>query len=493
MLEDDRCYRAVQSRDPRFDGWFFTAVVTTGIYCRPSCPAMAPKRTNVRFFPSSAAAHHAGFRACKRCRPDAAPGSPEWNGRADVVARAMRLIADGTVDREGVRGLSSRLGYSPRQLNRVLTSELGAGPLALARAQRAQAARVLLETTDISVADTAFAVGFGSVRQFNDTVREVFALTPTELRSTRRGDGRVRAPGTITLRLAYRAPLASTELFGFLAGRAVPRVEAGDTSTYRRSVRLPRGAAIIILEPSDAHVRCTLRLDDLRDLSAAVARCRRLLDLDADPAAVDEHLGSDAVLGPLVRATRGLRSPGTVDGDEIAIRAVIGQQVSVAGARTIAGRLAGRYGEALAHPVDGVTRRFPTAAALAEVDPSTLPMPAARGRTLTALARVLAGGQLVLDPGADREDAAARLEALPGIGPWTANYVRMRALSDPDAFMAGDLGARRALERLGHPAKVQAATFDADRWRPWRSYALHHLWASLESKETRHDTDHSFD
>jgi AraC family transcriptional regulator of adaptative response / DNA-3-methyladenine glycosylase II len=442
---------------------------------------MAPKRPNVKFFPSAAAAHRAGFRACKRCRPDAAPGSPEWNTRADVVARAMRLIADGTVDREGVRGLSNRLGYSSRQLNRVLISELGAGPLALARAQRAQAARVLLETTDISVADTAFAVGFGSVRQFNDTVREVFALTPTELRTIRRGNKRVGAPGRITLRLAYRAPLAPTELFGFLALRAVPGVEAGDASTYRRTLRLPHGSAMIVLDPSDGHVRCTLRLDDLRDLSAAVARCRRLLDLDADPVAVDDHLGADMVLGSLVRATPGLRSPGTVDGNEIAIRTVIGQQVSVPGARTIAGRLAERFGEEVSNPVDGLTHRFPTVAALAEVEPSSLPMPAARGRTLTTLARALAGGEVVLDPGADRDEAGAGVEALPGIGPWTANIIRMRALGDPDIFLPTDLGTRRALVRLGLPGSPRTAAAHAHRWRPWRSYALHHLWAALGS------------
>jgi AraC family transcriptional regulator of adaptative response / DNA-3-methyladenine glycosylase II len=394
----------------------------------------------------------------------------------------MRLIADGLVDREGVSGLARRLGYSSRQLNRVLLSELGAGPLALARAQRAQAARVLLETTNLGVADTAFAVGFGSVRQFNDTIREVFALTPTALRGAPCRHREVAAPGTINLRLAYRAPLASADLFGFLTARAVPGVEAGDSRSYRRTLRLANGAATVVLEAGDDHVRCKLRLDDVRDLGSAVARSRRLLDLDADPQAVDDQLGADSALRPLVRAKPGLRSAGTVDGNEIAIRAVIGQQVSVRGARTIAGRLAERYGEAVGDPVDGLTRRFPTMAILAEVDPLSLPMPAARGRTLTGLARALAEGEVVLDPGTDRDEAAARLEALPGIGPWTANYVRMRALSDPDVFLPTDLGARRVLVRLGYAATGQTAALTVERWRPWRSYALHHLWASLGAR-----------
>ncbi|HEX2191763.1 MAG TPA: DNA-3-methyladenine glycosylase 2 family protein, partial [Acidimicrobiales bacterium] len=302
MLDEERCYRAVHSRDPRFDGWFYTAVMTTGVYCRPSCPATTPRRVNVRFFPTAAAAHGAGFRACKRCRPDAAPGSPEWNGRADAVGRAMRLITDGIVDREGVGGLARRLGYSERHLNRLLQAEVGAGPLALARAQRAQTARVLLETTELPVADTAFAAGFSSVRQFNDTVREVFALTPTGLRAGARERQQQRVPGALSVRLAYRRPFTAAPLFRFLAVRAVAGVEAGDAWSYRRTLILPRGGGSVLLEAADGHVRCHLRLDDLRDLGAAVARSRRLLDLDADPAAVDDQLGADPLLGPLVAA-----------------------------------------------------------------------------------------------------------------------------------------------------------------------------------------------
>ncbi len=343
MLADtETCYRAVCSRDARFDGWFFTAVTTTGIYCRPSCPATTPRRENVRFFPSAAAAQAAGFRACKRCRPDATPGSPEWDLRADLVGRAMRLIADGVVDREGVSGLASRLGYSERHLHRQLVAEVGAGPIAVARAQRAQTARILLETTDLPVTDVAFAAGFASVRQFNDTVREVFATNPTGLRTARRGPATTRA-GAITLRLPYRAPLDLDPLLRFLGARAVPGIEDYADGVYARSVALPHGPALVELSAGADHVRCVLRLADLRDLSAAVQRCRRLLDLDADPVAVQAAFERDRLLGPLVAKTPGLRVPGHMDGAEMAVRAVLGQQVSIEAARTLAARL-GRAG-----------------------------------------------------------------------------------------------------------------------------------------------------
>jgi AraC family transcriptional regulator, regulatory protein of adaptative response / DNA-3-methyladenine glycosylase II len=502
VTEDfERCYRALRSRDARFDGWFVTAVTSTGIYCRPSCPAMTPRRENVRFLRSAAAAQRAGFRACKRCRPDASPGSPEWNARADVVGRAMRLIADGCVDREGVAGLAARLGYSERHLNRQLVAEVGAGPLALARAQRAQSARLLIETTALPFTDVAFAAGFPSIRQFNETVREVFATTPTELRRgaagrngaspgpRRRGTGADErrngsAPGAMTalaLRLRYRAPFDAAGLLGFLGARAVPGVEAWDGATYRRVLSLPHGPGIAELAPAadGDHVRCELRLADLRDLGAAVQRCRRLLDLDADPVAVAEALGADALLGAQVRAEPGRRVPGAVDGAELAVRAVLGQQVSVAGARTLAGRLTAALGAPLDAADGALTHAFPTAAAIAAADPEALGLTRARARALIGLCAALAVGDLDLDPGADREEARAKLLALPGIGPWTAEYVAMRALGDPDAFPATDLGIRRALERAGHAGDPKAVVTLAERWRPWRAYAVQHLWASL--------------
>lgn len=479
MLDEERCYRAVLSRDRRFDGWFTTAVATTGIYCRPSCPARSPKRANVRFFASAAAAQGAGYRACKRCHPDAAPGSPEWNIRSDVVGRAMRLIAEGTVEVSGVAGLARAIGYSQRQLNRLLHAEVGAGALALARAQRAHTARVLLETTGLAATEVAFAAGFASVRQFNDTVREVFGVTPTALRSRAGRSGLVSSPGTIRLRLAYREPFAAEAIFAFLARRAVAGVEAGDSRSFRRTLSLPRGAGAVWLEAGEAHVQVTLRLDDLRDLACAVARCRRLLDLDADPQAVDDQLGGDPVLADLVVERPGLRSPGCVDGDELAMRAVLGQQVSVAAARTAAARLSERYGEVVDPAVDGLTRRFPAPAVVAEVDPSTLALPRARADALVGLARALAEGEVALDAGADWTRCESGLLGQHGIGAWTAGYVAARALGHPDVFLPGDAGVRRALRHLGHPDGAAAASQSARAWRPWRTYALHHLWASL--------------
>src|SRR3984957_7083605 len=324
----ERCIRAVQSKDARFDGWFFTAVLTTGIYCRPSCPVVPPKPENMRFYPSAAAAQQAGFRACKRCRPDASPGSPEWDVRADLVARAMRLIADGVMDDGGVPALASRLGYSVRQVERQVVAELGAGPLALARAQRAQTARLLIETTALPMGDVAFAAGFASIRTFNDTVREVFALSPTQLRE-RAGRGLADvAAGSLSLRLPFRAPLQPDILFGHLAATAVPGVEEWRGGAYRRTLRLPHGHGIASLRPAPEHVSCELTLTDLRDLASAISRCRRLLDLDADPQAIGELLSADDVLAPLVSKAPGRRVPRTVDAAEFAPRAVLGQQVS---------------------------------------------------------------------------------------------------------------------------------------------------------------------
>ena len=382
----ERCYRAVQSRDARFDGWFFTAVTSTGIYCRPSCPAMTPKAVNVRFYPTAAAAQAAGFRACRRCRPDATPGSPEWNVRADLVGRAMRLIADGVVDTgKASPELARRLGYSERHLNRQLTAEVGAGPIALARAQRAQSARVLIETTELPFARVAFAAGFSSIRQFNDTIRQIFATTPSDMRTARKGRD-LAPPGLIVLRLPCRAPFDGDAVVEFLAARAVPGIEEVVGTTYRRTLRLAHGAGVAELTPQPDHVRAVLRLDDLRDLTTAVQRCRRVFDLDADPQAVAEQLGGDRILGRLVAKTPGLRLPGTVDGFELATRAVLGQQVSLAAARTLAARLVASHGAPLATPDGGLTHLFPQAEAIVSSPPEALGMPAARRTVLTALA-----------------------------------------------------------------------------------------------------------
>jgi AraC family transcriptional regulator, regulatory protein of adaptative response / DNA-3-methyladenine glycosylase II len=532
-LDDEQRYAAAVSKDGRFDGVFFTAVTSTGIYCRPSCPAITPKRENMRFYRTAAAAQEAGFRACKRCRPDASPGSPEWNIRADVVGRAMRLIADGVVDRDGVEGLAASLGYEQRQVRRLVTAELGAGPLAIARAQRAQTARVLTETTALPLAEIAFAAGFASVRQFNATIREVFAVTPTQLREARgsrrspgqaprsrrlgvltaaRGLADPLAPGLIRLRLPYRHPIDLDRMLGFLAARAIDGVESVEAGRYRRTLLLPNGTGIVSLGPAGdlpghgpGYVECELQLEDLRDLTAAVQRCRRLLDLDADPEAVTGYLAGVPVIGALALACPGRRSPGHVDGNELALRAVLGQQVSVAAARRLGSRLVAAYGKPLERPDGSLTHCFPTAETLAAADPATLPMPRTRAAALTGLATALASGGLSLDPGAERDLAEERLLAVPGIGPWTAAYIRMRALADPDAFLPADVGVLSALGRLGAvpagagpagsagsmgptgstgPASrvkaARAAAELAEGWRPWRSYAVHHLWAYLE-------------
>ncbi|MEU1472360.1 AlkA N-terminal domain-containing protein [Streptomyces sp. NPDC005761] len=475
--DTERCVRAVRSKDARFDGWFFTAVLTTRIYCRPSCPVVPPKVENMTFYPSAAACQQAGFRACKRCRPDTSPGSPEWNARADSVARAMRLIRDGVVDREGVPGLATRLGYSARQVERQLLAELGAGPLALARAQRAQTARVLIETTGLPMAEVAFAAGFASIRTFNDTVREVFALAPGELRSRASRSARPPAtPGVIALRLPYRAPLNPGNLFGHLAATAVPGVEEWRDGAYRRTLDLPHGHGIVALAPHADHIACRLSLTDPRDLTLAISRCRWLLDLDADPVAVDEQLRSDPLLAPLVDEAPGRRVPRTVDGPEFAVRAVLGQQVSTAAARTHAARLVMAHGTPVDDPEGGLTHLFPTPGALAGLDPDQLALPRSRRRTLTTLVGALADGSLRLGTDTDWEKARAELIALPGFGPWTVEAIAMRALGDPDAFLPTDLGIRRAAEKLGLPSTPAALTARAAAWRPWRAYAVQYLW-----------------
>lgn len=470
MIEDhERCYRAVLSRDSRFDGVFFTAVKTTGIYCRPSCPAVTPKPENVVFYATAAAAHEAGFRACRRCRPDTTPGSPEWNVRADAVGRAMKMIRNGVVEREGVDGLASRLGYSTRHVNRMLTDELGAGPLAIARSGRAQTARILIETTAMPMADIAFAAGFSSIRQFNDSIRRVYARTPTQMR----GRHSTGTAGRLSLRLAVRQPFHKQGLLDFLGARAIGGVEFVDGDVYARVIGLPHGAGVARLTLHDDHVGCELELADLRDTAVAVERCRNLLDLDADPVAIADILSADPVLAPLVAAAPGLRLPSQVDGFEVAVRAIVGQQVSVAGARTILGRFAKTYGVPVEFELaaeHGLTHAFASPEALAEAEPTSLSMPTARARALIGVAQAVADGKIDLDPGADRDATRADLVALPGIGPWTADYISMRALANPDVLLETDLVIRRVLDALG------LTVVEAERWRPWRSYAAMHLW-----------------
>ncbi|NUP28513.1 MAG: DNA-3-methyladenine glycosylase 2 family protein [Nocardia sp.] len=488
-LDFERCYRAVSARDSRFDGQFYTAVRTTGIYCRPSCPAITPKRTNVSFLPTAAAAQQAGYRACRRCLPDAAPGSPLWNTRADLAARAMRLIGDGVVERGGVPALASALGYSQRQLTRVLTTELGAGPLALARAHRAHTARLLIQTTAMPMSDIAFAAGFASIRQFNDTVREVFAVSPSTMRTEaqRTGDRAAATNGTLTLRLPYRAPLDRDWLDWFLSAHVAPGLELWQTAAgqnhYLRNIHTPHGHAGVRLAVRPGYVHAELTLRDMRDLAPAVARVRHLLDLDADPVAIDEALArAGETTGPAhgPRFDPGIRVPGCVDGPELLLRTMIGQQISVAAANTHTARLVAALGE----PVDGpVSRLFPTPAVIAERGAEVLTGPTQRIRSITAAAAALAAGDLVLHQGRTAAELRRDLLALDGVGPWTADYVTMRLLADPDIMLHTDLVIRRGAARQGIDLT------DTARWSPWRSYLCMHLWrtelrARAESRDT---------
>lgn len=469
------CLRAIQAKDARFDGRFFTAVLSTGIYCRPSCPARTPQARNVRFYPTAAAAQLAGFRACKRCVPGATSGSPEWDVRSDVLARAVRLIDDGVVDREGVAGLASRLGYSTRQVQRFLTDGTGAGPLALARARRAQTARTLLEATELSHGEIAFAAGFSSVRSFNATMQEVYATTPRELRnrSTRR---RTAADGGLTfidLELPVRQPFCPCNVFGHLIATSIDGVESFHDGAYHRTLRLPVGHAVVSLRPGHGAVAARIGLSDLGQLPTVVSRVRWLLDLDADPVAIDDFLAEDPVFAPLVAAHPGRRIPRGVDGDEMAFRILLGQQVSTAAARTHGARLVSAVGDQVDSPVPGLTHVFPTAEQILTAGDETFAFPQSRRDTIRRTALALAEGDLDLGVGVDRDEARAKLGALKGIGPWTVEMIAMRGLGDPDAFPATDLGLIRAAAELG----VDKLEPHSQAWRPWRSYATQHLWA----------------
>jgi len=480
----DLCYKAMGSRDARFDGQFFVAVTTTGVYCRPICPAPMPFAQHIRFYPCAAAAEAAGFRACRRCHPEASPGSPDWNVRADLVARALRLIAEGVIDTEGVAGLARHLAVSPRHLHRELVTEVGVGPLALARTRRAQTARLLIDQTDLPLTTIAFTAGFASIRQFNETMQAAFGCAPSAFR--RRTLPGNMGEGKLTLRLQYRPPFDASSLLTYLERRAIPGVEEVVNGCYRRTMRLPRSRGIIELEPLEQTnaVRLRLQLNDLSDLSMLVQQCRYLFDLDAVPSAITEVLAIDPLLAPLVNVRPGLRVPGTVGGFELAVRAIVGQQVSVAGAQTLVGRLVAAFGETVDQPQGTLTHFFPTPQAIAQADGRGLGLTSNRVTALQGLAHAVVEEGLALDRGADREQTMVRLQQIPGVGPWTASYIAMRALGDPDAFPVADPGLRRALEQQGLVADFRSIERRAEAWRPWRAYGAHHLWASLSPPQS---------
>ena len=472
MEDFESRYRAVASRDRRFEGRFLVAVTTTGVYCRVGCPSRTPRRDHVRFLPSPAAAEAAGFRACKRCRPDRLD---EPDGA--LVGRALRLIAAGLADGGGIEGVARRLGVSSRTLDRRFTASIGASPHQLARSRRVQTARTLIAQSSMPFVDVAFAAGFGSLRQFNETIRQELGVAPRALRGVATG-AESDAGGWLTLRLARRDPFAAAPLLSFLSVRAVPGVESATAGGYARALRTPGGAAVVLLTPGDGHVLLRVRLDDLSDLEGVVRRCRRLLDLDSDPDAVAAGLSRDPMLDRLTAGLPGMRVPGSAEPFETAVRAVLGQQVSVAAARTLAARLVARHGDPLPSPVGGVTHLFPSPERLVGADLDGLGLTGRRIRSVRALSSAVAAGDLHL-AGAGPDELDAMLSGLPGFGPWTRAYVAMRVLGDPDAIPLGDLGLRRAMERLGEPADAGSLARRAELWRPWRAYAALHLWNTL--------------
>ena len=473
------CERARLARDARFDGRFFTAVLTTGIYCRPVCPARPPRADNVRYYPSAAAAAEAGFRPCLRCRPETAPGSPAWRGTSATVSRALRLIDQGEADDGGIENLAGRLGITGRHLRRLFLDQLGASPTTVAATRRLHLAKRLIDETQLPFAEIAFSAGFRSVRRFNDAVHETYGRAPGELRRNSVTE-QPMGDGPLSLRLGYRPPYDWETVIGYLGPRGIPGVEVVANGRYRRSVRVDGDrAAVLEVSPAPGCDALLLRLRGLEHpirLPGIVARVRRLFDLDAVPGDVHGTLAGDPVLAARVDLRPGLRIPGSWDAFELGVRAILGQQVSVAGATTLAGRLADRFGQPLSVGGDESPRRlFPLPDHLADARVETIGLPRTRASTIRAFAAAVADGTLQLDGQGDPDTLYDLLRSLPGIGDWTAQYLMLRGLGFPDAFPSGDLGLRKALGN-GTPIPAPQALAQAQAWRPWRGYAAMYLW-----------------
>jgi len=475
------CYRAVKSRDARFDGRFFTGVVSTGIFCRPVCPANTPKEKNCTFFDNAAAAMQAGFRPCLRCRPEAAPGGPAWNGVSTTVNRALRLINEGALDDGSVDDLAERLGIGERHLRRLFSDHVGVGPKAVAQTRRVLFAKKLINETVLPLTEIALASGFGSIRRFNSTFRKLFGKAPRELR---RLNEEMPHPGDapLTLKLALRPPYDGGQIIDFFKTRAIPGVEEVTLGCYRRTICINNQAGVlqISLSPANDHLVLNVHLANMGELKPVVERTRRLFDIDADSATINAHLRTDPVLARSIKARPGLRVPGAWDTFEIAVRAILGQQVSVAAARTFAGRLTEAFGVPLhSSPYNTLTHLFPTAPTIAEADLSSIGLTRRRAETLRGMAQAFASGELALDQTLNAQEIEQRLTALPGIGPWTARYIAMRAFGEPDAFPSGDLGLINAFKAQGETLNTKELDQRAERWRPWRAYAALHLWSML--------------
>jgi len=480
-LDDDACYRAIQTRDARFDGRLFIAVRTTGIYCRPICPARTPKRENVTFHATAAAAQEAGYRPCLRCRPETSPDLGAWRGTSNTVTRALSLIEAGALDEADVDSLAARLGVGERQLRRLFRQHLGASPIAVAQTRRVLLAKQLIHETRLPMVEVAMASGFGSVRRFNETFQTLYDRPPIALR--RFSGVEQAAGGAVSLKLSYRPPYDWDAMLAFLALRAIPGVEAVKDGVYARTIAIGEGRGAVVVQRAGVdRLSLTVHFPHLQALPAIIARIRRVFDLAADPVTIGEHLSLDPVLAPLVAARPGLRAPGAWDGFELGVRAILGQQITVPAAIVLAGKLTASYGEPRLQPVPGVpelTHGFPSAEAIAAADLSGLPMPRARSSSLVSLAAAVVADPDLFGPRGGLDEAVAKLRALPGIGEWTAQYIAMRQLREPDAFPAADIGLMRAMADADgvRPSAAQLLAH-AEGWRPWRAYAAAHLWAS---------------
>lgn len=497
ILDPQACYRALRARDFRFDGRFFTAVRSTGVYCRPICPAPTPKAENCQFFPCAAAAQEAGFRPCLRCRPEASPGTPAWLGTSATVSRALRLISEGALDHGDVEGLAARLGVGGRHLRRLFLEHLGAAPLAVARSRRALFAKKLLDETRLPMTAVAFSSGFSSLRRFNDVVRRTYGRSPRELRRARSGPEGEAGGAEIALRLPFRPPFDWASVIGFLGPRATPGVESVSADSYRRTVQIDGVKGVIVIRPAGAEpflVAKIIGLASAAPLIQIAERARRIFDLGADPQPIAAHLRRDERLARALRRFPGVRVPGAWDGFELAVRAVLGQQVSVRAATRLAGRLAEAYGERLsidgASGTEGLGLLFPTPARLAEADLTHLGLPRTRAYAIRSLARAVAQDGLALDSSRGLEETVRRIVELPGVGEWTAQYIAMRALREPDAFPWSDLGLRRALARGSAPWRSSRVREAAEAWRPWRAYAAMLLWLADSKPSTTRRKSH---
>jgi len=479
-LDHDACYRAVSVRDARFDGRLFIGVKTTGIYCRPICPARTPRSENVVFFLTAAAAHEAGFRPCLRCRPETSPDLGAWRGASNTVSRALALVEMGALDEASVDALASRVGMGERQLRRLFQQHLGASPIAVAQSRRVLLAKQLIHETRLPMTEIAMAAGFGSLRRFNDTFQALFKRPPTALRRSAGLAVSAGPRGEISLKLRYRPPYDWSAMLNFLRARAIAGVESVEGEVYRRTIGLDGQQGTVTVRPVEGHaLDATVRFPKLSALPQIIARLRRVFDLAADPDAIALQLVKDPTLAPLVAARPGLRVPGAWDGFELAVRAVLGQQITVPGAIRLAGTLVVRFGEKLRDPDGALTHVFPDPTVLTGVDPGSLGMPRSRGAALLAVAAAVVADPHIFAAGRGLEEAVAQLRALPGVGEWTAQYIAMRQLREPDAFPAADIGLMRAMaDSDGLRPTASALLARAETWRPWRAYAAQHLWAS---------------